>query len=244
MSSTYARGQLTLPGQAAAPDGPVDLAPIFLMDHALRRDLTAFAAAVRATPVADRRTWRALDLRWRRFAEILHLHHSGEDEFIWPALTVAVDVGGTHEDRATLEAMKAEHAEIDPMLGACARGFAALARQPDEALRTALVDDLTATRNRLGAHLGHEERDALALVQRFLSAADWVRMDKQIGSTYPPRLIPFTLAWVLHGLPEEGRGPATAFFGRPVPTLWSLVLRRGFERRERATFRYAEAPVG
>ncbi|WP_324273670.1 hemerythrin domain-containing protein [Blastococcus brunescens] len=129
MTRTSTQGQLTLPGQAAAPDGPVDLTPMFLMHHAFRRDLTAFAGAVRGTPVADRETWRALDLRWRRFAEVLHHHHSGEDHYIWPELIRAVDRGGSPEDRATLEAMEAEHADIDPMLEACARGFATLAQR-------------------------------------------------------------------------------------------------------------------
>jgi hypothetical protein len=241
MTSTSTQGQLTLPGQAAAPDGPVDLTPMFLMHHAFRRDLANFAGAVRATPVTDRRTWQALDQRWQRFATILHHHHSGEDRYIWPELCAAVDTGGTAEDRATLDAMEAEHGEIDPMLEACARGFATLAERADETARAALVADLTRTREKLGAHLGHEERDALGLVQRFLTAEDWAVMDKKIGSGYPAKLIPFTLAWVMHDLPADGRAAATAFLGRPAYALWSLAFRRPFERTERAAFRYATA---
>ncbi|WP_116452947.1 hemerythrin domain-containing protein [Blastococcus litoris] len=241
MTSTSTQGQLTLPGQAAAPDGPVDLTPMFLMHHAFRRDLGNFAGAVRGTPVADRATWQALDQRWQRFATILHHHHSGEDRFIWPELVAAVEKGGSPEDLATLEAMEAEHGEIDPMLEACARGFATLAERADEAAHAALVADLTRTRERLGAHLGHEERDALALVQRFLTPADWARIDKQVGAGYPAKLIPFTLAWVMHDLPAEGRTAAAAFLGRPAHTLWSLAFRRPFERKERAAFRYATA---
>jgi hypothetical protein len=37
--------QLMLPGQAAAPEGPVQAMPMYLMHHAFRRDLAAFAAA-------------------------------------------------------------------------------------------------------------------------------------------------------------------------------------------------------
>jgi hypothetical protein len=214
---------------------------MFLMHHAFRRDLANFAAAVPATPLTDRRTWQALDLRWRRFAEVLHHHHSGEDTYIWPELVAAVDASGPPEDRATLDAMEAEHAEIDPMLEACARGFATLAERADETVRAALAADLTRTRERLGAHLGHEERDALALVQRFLGVEDWARMDKQIGADYPARLIPFTLAWVMHDLPDEGRAAAAEFLGKPASMLWSLAFRRPFERRERAAFRYASA---
>ena len=239
MTSTSTHGQLMLPGQAAAPAGPVDLTPMFLMHHAFRRDLANFEAAVRGTPVSDRKTWRALDRRWQRFAAILHHHHSGEDAYIWPELVAAVEAGGTPQDRATLDAMEAEHAEIDPMLAACAHGFAALAERFDGTARSALAADLTRTRDTLAAHLGHEERDALALVQRFLTPEDWARLDEQVGSGYPAKLVPFTLAWVMHDLPADGRAAAADFLGTCATTLWSLVLRRPFERRERATFRYA-----
>ncbi|HEY0127495.1 MAG TPA: hemerythrin domain-containing protein [Blastococcus sp.] len=241
MTSTPTQGQLMLPGQAAAPDGPVDLTPMFLMHHAFRRDLAAFVAAVRGTPVADRRTWRALDRRWQRFAAILHHHHSGEDAYIWPELVAAVEARGTPRDRATLDAMEAEHAEIDPLLEDCARGFATLAGRAEGIARAELAADLTRTRDKLAAHLGHEERDALALVQRFLTPADWARLDKQVGAGYPTRLIPFTLAWVMHDLPVEARPVAEEFLGKPAARLWSLVFRRPFERQERAAFRYATA---
>ena len=241
MTSTSTHGQLTLPGQAAAPDGPVDLTPMFLMHHAFRRDLANFVRAVRGTPVADRATWQALDRRWQRFSAILHHHHSGEDRFIWPELVAAVEEGGAPADRATLDAMEAEHGEIDPMLDACARGFGTLAQRADEDVRAALEADITRASEKLGAHLGHEERDALALVQRFLTAEDWARIDKLVGAGYPAKLIPFTLAWVMHELPADGPAAATTFLGRPASTRWGLAFRRPFERGELAAFRYATA---
>ena len=50
MSTTTDLGhprQLRLPGQTAAPDGPVDMTIMYVMHHAFRRDLAAFAMAVR-----------------------------------------------------------------------------------------------------------------------------------------------------------------------------------------------------
>ena len=111
------------PGQAAAPEGPVDMSMMYLMHHAFRRDLAAFAAASRCTPVDDRATWQALAERWAALREALHHHHNGEDTGLWPLLLERA----TTDERATLEAMEAEHAEIDPLLEACAAGFARLA---------------------------------------------------------------------------------------------------------------------
>ena len=111
--------QLRLPGQAAAPEGPVDMQMMYVMHHAFRRDLGRFAEAAQRTPVQDRTAWRLLARRWAIFSEVLHEHHSGEDAGMWPWLLEH----GTPADRSTLEAMEAEHAEIDPLLASCAEGF-------------------------------------------------------------------------------------------------------------------------
>src|SRR5688500_17295469 len=84
-----------LPGQAAAPEGPVNLATMYLMHHAFRRDLGAFAGAVARTPVSDRATWRRLNERWKLFSFVLHHHHhAGEDAGLWPLLLERVDAAG------------------------------------------------------------------------------------------------------------------------------------------------------
>jgi hypothetical protein len=229
--------QITFPGQAAAPAGPVDLLPMYLMHHAFRRDLGRFVAAAAATPVADRATWRALARRWAQFGMVLHHHHTGEDNVLWPLLLARVDQAGDRVGRATLEAMEAEHSEIDPLLESCTAGFTRLAEQADDDARAALVVRLSATQERLGHHLGHEESEAMALVQAHLTPAEWHALDKAFGEEYRPRDQLFALPWVMHDLPESTLPRARAFLGRVGILMWH-VLRRRFERGERAAFRY------
>jgi hypothetical protein len=135
--------------------------------------------------------------------------------------------------------MEAEHDEIDPLLTACAEGFARLASTADADTRAALVVRLTATRERLGAHLGHEESDAMALMQQHLSQQEWHVLDKEFAKDYKPSDVLFALPWVLHGVPPEAWGRVSAFIGRPLVLVWRLALRRPFERRERVVFRHA-----
>src|SRR5436305_12157744 len=86
--------QLKLPGQAAAPDGPIELSGMFLMHHAFRRDLVAFTSAATRTPLGDRSTWKALSKRWGRFGKVLHKHHTAEDAGLWPLLLERVRRAG------------------------------------------------------------------------------------------------------------------------------------------------------
>ena len=127
------RTQLTLPGQSHTAEGRHDHAGMYVMHFAFRRDLAAFASSVRATPLGDQATWQALGARWARFADTLHHHHRAEDTLYWPVLLAAVESRGTEADRAEVRAMSDEHADIDPLVRACAQGFADVVEHPEGA---------------------------------------------------------------------------------------------------------------
>ena len=165
---------------------------------------------------------------------MLHHHHSGEDAGLWPFLMERADEQG----RATLEAMEAEHGEIDPMLEACTAGFERLAERADDDARAALAVRLCAAKEGLGRHLQHEETEAIALVQRLMTNEEWLALDEEFfkrGLT--PRDFLGLVPWAAHGLSPQAREQAFAAAGRAFVVLWWLGRRR-FERRERTAFRY------
>src|SRR4051794_4809349 len=208
--------QLMLPGQTAAPGGPADMTMMYVMHHAFRRDLERFTSAVAATPVEDRATWKALVARWDRFFTILHHHHSVEDRYIWPFLMQRADAA----DCDTLEAMEEEHGQIDPLLASVAEGFAALAgdRLPAgaEDLRAGLRVRVAATRDTLGRHLEHEETQAIPILQRHSTTADWHRIEKEeIGKHKIAVPMPFLVGWCAEGIPATPRAEIFATVGTP-----------------------------
>jgi iron-sulfur cluster repair protein YtfE (RIC family) len=224
---------LRLPGQAAAPEGPVDMTIMYVMHHAFRRDLAAFAAAVPVTPVEDQECWRALAERWELFSTPLHHHHEGEDTWLWPWLMERVD----EAERVTLAAMEAEHAEIDPGLEACAALFLTMAHRPDPDTRAALSVRLTAVKEGLARHLAHEETDTIALLQRVMTQPEWEEIDAHFkeGLTFAKLLK--TVPWAVHGIPTAQREELFARTGSAHRVLWWLTRGR-FERLERRAFRH------
>jgi hemerythrin-like domain-containing protein len=207
---------------------------MYLIHHAFRRDLDAFSEAVRNTPVDDRRTWRLLAERWELFTEVLHHHHSAEDDLIWPALMSL----GTSEDVVVLEAMAAEHDEIDPRLAACAAGFQRLARKPDEDARRALAVRVCAARELLRRHLAHEESEAIAILQRVLTPEQWGEIETQIGKRTTLRYAVQVVPWVAHCIPREVLDRVFRDLDAGFRVIW-LVTRRRFARREARAFKYA-----
>lgn len=227
--------QLMLPGQVAAPEGPVDMQTMYVMHHGFRRDLRRFADAVRATPLEEQATWALLLERWELFAEVLHHHHSGEDAGIWPWLRERC----SPEHRAMLDAMEEEHGEIDPLLESCAAGLRRLAEAPDGDARAALAVRVVAARDSLGRHLAHEETEAIALIQQLMTHAEWLELDEKhfkdgkltLGKVV--RIVP----WAAYDVPREARDRVLAEAGLGF-RLVLLLTRRRFARREARAFAY------
>ena len=161
--------QLDLPGQTHVAEGPHDHTGMYVMHHAFRRDLAAFASSVRATPLGDPTPGRRWRRRWARFAATLHHHHTAEDTLYWPVLLTAVEARGTEADRAEVRAMSRGARRHRPAGDGVGDGFAAVVEHPCEEHRNALDIRLAGLREVLGEHLRHEETVVLPLVQRVMT---------------------------------------------------------------------------
>src|SRR5690606_25527698 len=98
-------------------------------------------------------------------------------------------------------------------------------------------------RERLGHHLGHEESDALALVQRYLSQTDWEHFEKVFVT--PAKSLRETLlvvGWVLREMPASGAA-RLMHTAKGFLLVYRLLLRGPFARRERRAFRHVVGPA-
>ena len=238
-STTVLQPQVNLPGQTFVAEGPHDHTGMYVMHHGFRRDLARFRSAVRNTPSGDTATWRLLGERYARFAVTLHHHHTAEDEVYWPVLRRAAAERGAPEDLDALSENSDEHAEMDPCLEHCAKAFAEMAAHPCEDHRNALDLRLAGLAELLLSPMEHEEHEILPLVQRVMENDEFVATEKAVAKTHPPKQIPFLVPWALHGLAPADRDRMFALAGAPYRVFYAFT-RRGFERREARTFRYAD----
>ncbi len=232
------RPQLSLPGQAHTAEGPHDQTGMYVMHHALRRDFSRFVAAVENTPISERVVWTALAERWLRTADVLHHHHSAEDDELWPLLQQHAERAGAEEDLSTLADMEAEHERLDAALTAGREAFSAMSEHPCADHRNALEIRLSAAREALLEHLAHEETQALPMLQRTLSDQENQAFEKAVEKRYPLRMVPFLLPWAMDEVPDEARDRLLDTTP-PGYGLLLRLLRRRYERGERRAFRYA-----
>jgi hypothetical protein len=150
--------------------GHADLTVMLAAHDAFRRDLARLAQAAAFADLPDPARRASVRAGWELFKRQLHLHHTAEDAIVWPALRERLP----HSDHAqsVLDAMEAEHQQIDPLLAAVDDAFARAEEGRRSDLR-AIGDTADALATSLTGHLTHEERDGLPLIGAALTSAEW-----------------------------------------------------------------------
>jgi hypothetical protein len=223
-----------LPGSAAASSGSgdADLTIMTAAHDALRRDLTALTRAAQGPGrhIPDRQ--RSVAAGWELFKRQLHLHHTAEDDLIWPALRERL--GHSANALSVLDAMEAEHQLIDPLLAAVDAGFASSAGpdsgQPHPDLLADAVDTLAAT---LTGHLTHEEKDGLPLIGVALTAAEWRRVGFKIARSNGLSAGGEMFTWLLSSAPPGQVRAVTGQLPPPARVLYKAVWKPRFEKTKR-----------
>jgi hypothetical protein len=214
-----------LPGTDAARHGAgdADLTIMLAAHHAFRRDLTRLARAAAAADLSDPARRRSIAAGWELFKHQLHLHHTAEDEVIWPALRPRL----AHSQNAlsVLDAMEAEHERIDPLLAAVDAAF-----QGDQDGLGDVIGELTST---LTGHLAHEERDGLPLIGVALTAAEWRSTGFKIARRNGLSAGGEMFAWMLDGAAPEDAAATLGSLPPPVRVLYRTIWQPRYQRTPR-----------
>ena len=155
---------------AAAPDAdrpPVDVRDMLVVHTALLREFRLAPQAVARVPVGARSQAAAVERHLRLLCDLLHHHHTGEDELLWPALRDRLPAAAV----ARLDQAQAQHAHLDQALARVGAAQRSWAPRADADSRTDLVDALRALHALLAEHVDDEERTLLPLAAAHLTPA-------------------------------------------------------------------------
>jgi iron-sulfur cluster repair protein YtfE (RIC family) len=197
----------------------IDFTFMYAAHDAFHRDLERLAAAAEAGRTAD----AAVRTGWATFKNQLHIHHTAEDAWLWPALRTKVTRPG---EVSVLDAMEAEHGRIDPLVS---RVDASLT---DTGL-AGLAENISALTAALGSHMEHEEDRALPLVEAHLGLEGWAAFGKAAGKSEGLRGAAELFPWMLDGAPADTRKRLLAMLPAPARLLYRAVWRPGYARTPR-----------
>jgi len=198
------------------PTAPADTAMMRIVHDALRRDLRRATHVLTEEPRPDERQVRAVADHLRWMMAFLERHHRLEDDGLYPAVR-GRDPGST----AILDDMALEHR--------------AVASAVDEVRRAASVDadrrsigrmasSVEALSDVLLPHLAREERDAMPVVSRVLTNAEWDAIEQENLAATPVTELAREGHWLID---EADPADRTRVLGL-VPPLQRAFLLYGF----------------
>lgn len=207
-----------------------DFTMMLVIHDAFRRDVRRIGDALRTAPhgLPAGRTGALLE-RWQWISEQLHHHHSGEDRWLWPALREQLRANAA--GNTLLDEMEAEHEHLEPALRDFDLALRALVDHPEPERIAVARQAWTTFSTVFEAHLSHEERDAVPLLEQRLPPAALRRFERAQQRTMGFRVaMTQFFPWLLDEAPASRQDHVLAML--PAPLRWAVQKsRKGYERR-------------
>jgi hemerythrin-like domain-containing protein len=199
--------------------GDVDFTMMYVAHDAFTRDLRRMASACERTESISAPVLAG----WATFARQLHVHHTAEDEALWPPLRARAS---RPEELAVLDEMEIDHGRIESLLECIDKSLGA----HDTAT---LLNAVQALEAGLTAHMRHEEDDALPLVAERLGASGWKAFGGYFRKTQGLRGGAEFFPWLLDGAPVAMQTRVLGRFPPPVRVLYRRVWAPRYHRTPR-----------
>lgn len=177
----------------------IDVRDMIVVHTALLREFRLAPEAVRRVRTGARARAAVVDRHLNLICDLLHHHHAGEDELLWPPLRERLPQRAVvHLDEA-----EAEHAGLDEALRRVAGSRLEWVRRVDAESRDALVEALETLHHLLAAHLDAEERTLLPLAAAHLTVAEWQAVGAAGAAAIPKARMPLVFGmFAYEGDPE------------------------------------------
>ena len=155
----------------------------------------------------------------------LHMHHTTEDDWIWPKLLDRVGL-----DAPLVRRMEEQHRQIDVSVAEVRAAMSVWRSDPTPATSSALADCVGELLVVLGAHLDEEEQVVVPLIGRHLTEAEMQQFGERAFEKFTP-----AQRWIATGQLVEvtTHEEAAMFLGQlppPVKVLWRLVGKRKYRK--------------
>lgn len=191
-----------------------DVRDMFAVHEAFRRGLREAGpqiAAIDGDPVRAARLAAYLgDLLW-----LLHAHHDGEDQLLYPLLVERVP-----EQHALFDEMDAQHRGVTDALSACLSACNSYGENASTTNADALSEACDTLGDTLEGHLDQEEVDILPLAQVWITPEEWGQLPGHTIGSYRGERLWMPLGLVTEAMPDDLRAAIESHLPPPVANMW------------------------
>lgn len=212
----------------STPGPGVDTHEMVLIHRVIRREFGQLPRLFRCA-ANDRARSRIIGAHAREMLDLLHTHHTGEDELLFPLLRER-----TVLDPEMMDRMDAQHAQVNDAVAAINSDLPSWTSNAAPAAGERMAACIDATMPTLLEHLAEEEAKLLPIVAVTLTQSEWENLGKHGMSA-----IPLTRRLVILGhITEETDDAERQKFLQVVPAparlAYKLIGHRQFTRETTA----------
>ena len=205
---------------AEQPWGEVDTWEMVVIHRWFKREFAALPALVRGVAPGDGDGARYVAEFAGMMTGLLHHHHVGEDEMLWPKLLARV--GGL--DRELVQRMERQHEVVGTALERVDELLPRWRQGADQATRDELAAVLDGMSGPLTEHLTEEENEVLPLVSVHITQAEWDALGRNGASSMPKGAKGFdVIGMILQESTPQERAGFLRLLPVPVRLLYKLV---------------------
>jgi hemerythrin-like domain-containing protein len=213
-----------------------DVGEMYLVHTMLRCEVSLLPDLIRGASRNDAKRRALVGAHAKLVLQILHMHHESEDLVLWPLLleraaAEATEIVGVMGEQH--HAIAAAHDQAVHRLGDWCRfgrdgdGFATV------------LDDLVRI---MTEHTVLEEKAVLPLAEKYITAAEWVRMGQHGIDTFQKRLLPLAFGMLMYEGDAAVMRRTLSNVPLPARLLIPIIAPRAFSRHARRVYGTATPP--
>jgi len=214
-----------------------DVQEMVVVHRMFRREYGLAPVLVRGVAAGDRDRAAVVAAHLTEVSTMLHHHHLGEDDLVWPRLHARTPVSGDLVHR-----MEAQHTTVGGLLEKVEALLPVWAAGAAQAQRDELATVLDALGPALEEHLDEEERDVLPLIAQHLTAAEWDELGERAVAVIPKARLLVLLGYILEGTSPQEHRTMLGVVPPPVRLIYRGFGRRRFQK-ERDRIRAGAVPA-
>jgi hypothetical protein len=204
---------------------PIDVRDMAIIHQTFRNAYEEAARLVRAapTPSAARVTFLADHIDFG--LAMLHVHHGGEDELVYPKL-----IERAPEQRAVIEETEHQHQEIATALDAAAAACTAWRERPSAETGEALASGLDQLNSVVQPHLDDEEQKVVPIAAVTLTQKEWDAVGEHPVAQIPRQKKAVAFGMILDPLGPADRAHMKRVLPAPVRVLYPILIDRPWKK--------------
>jgi hemerythrin-like domain-containing protein len=161
---------------------------MYLVHDTFRREFGLLPAVIRSVEDGDAKQAGVVADHYAVIRAVLYAHHHGEDERAWPMLIAR----GPQEATAVARAMETQHEELDKIVTEVTAGLASWRETANQEQGVVIADAAARLSRTLNEHLAEEEEQALPLMEKYITEAEWNQgVEKGVGYVTPDQAMLF-----------------------------------------------------